>query len=287
MKKKLIAIGLAMVLALTLGVGTALADKPPSGADSVGNPTYGGNGAPSGYHFTLNIIGVQKTKSADMTYEDGSNRSSIFVKLDGKSRIYLYDGGTFDTQAEFKDAFAVLDANGTDGRAEFQLPNPGLDPYVIGGDMTDVDVTADYLIVARPLGKPDGFATMTTCAELTESALFAMLPASAQKEIKNLIDATTGAYISVQSVPSEFTFRDKGKSKFENVTAYLLTIVFEVELLDEFGNVIATYFVRVPIFDEMLENEYWLYENDKLKLLQVRFYPIETDITYADDPYLP
>ncbi len=290
--RKLIAIVLvvSLVLALAVGSGMALADKPPSGEDSVGNPTYGGNGAPSGYHFTLNIIGVQKTKSADMTYEDGSNRSSIFVKLEGKSRIYLYDGGTFETQAEFKDAFAVLDANGTDGRAEFQLPNPGLDPYVIGGDMTDVDTEADYLIVARPLGKPYGFATMTTCAELTESALFDMLPASDQKEIQNIIDTATGAYISVQSVPLEFTFRDKGKSKFENVTAYLLTIVFEVELLDEYGNVIATYFVRVPIFDEMLENEYWLYDNHKLKLLQLRFYPIPTDITYADeglDPIIP
>lgn len=288
--KKVFAVVLAVVMLVTMG-GVALADKPPSGEDIVGNPTYDGNGAPSGYHFTLNIIGVQKTKSADMTYEDGSNRSSIFVKLDGKSRIYLYDGGTFETQAEFKDAFAVLDANGTDGTAAFQLPNPGLDPYVIGEtDMETVDHVADYLIVARPLGKPGGFATMTTCAELTESTLFGMLPNSEQKEIRNLIDDYTGAYISVQSVPAAFTFRDTGKSKFENVTAYLLTIVFEVDLLDADGNVIATYFVRVPIFDEMLENEYWLYDNNKLKLLQVRFYPMPTDITYADeglDPIIP
>lgn len=277
--KKVLAIVLVLSLVLTLS-GTVFAGQDETG-----------NGAPSGYHFTLNIIGVPKVKSADMTYEDGSNRSSIFVKLEGKSRIYLFDGGTFETQAEFRDAFAVLDANGTDGRAEFQLPNPGLDPYVIGGDMTGVDTEADYLIVARPLGKPYGFATMTTCAELvdgTGAGLFALLNKTEQKQIMNATDGA--AYVSVQPVPAEFTFRDKGKSKFEDVTAYLTTIVFEIWVdLDGDGEVDEgeLFYVRVPIFDPLLENEYWLYDNSNLKLLQLRFYPIPTDITYADTPYLP
>jgi hypothetical protein len=51
--------------------------------------------------------------------------------------------------------------------------------------------------------------------------------------------------------------------------------------------VVDTVYIRVPIFDDMLENEYWLYDNHGLKLLQVRFYPIETDITYADDRECP
>lgn len=271
--KKLIAIVLAVVMLATMG-GAALASQEETG-----------NGAPSGYHFTLNIIGVQKEKTADMVYEDGSGRSSIFVKLEGKTRIYLEDGGTFDNEQEFKDAFAVLDANGTDGIARFRLPNPGLDPYVIGGDMDGIDTEADYTVLVRPLGKPGGYATITTCAELTESALFAMLPKSDQKEIKNIIDDVTGAYCSVEQVGQEITLREKGKSRFTNVTAELLTIVFEVDLLDEFGNVIATYYVRVPIFDEMLENEYWLYDNHSLKHLQVRFYPIPTDVTYADESW--
>src|SRR5437667_12835973 len=58
-------------------------------------PTYagGGNGAPSGAHYNLNIIGVEKGKSSPMT---GSDRHTIFVAL-GKedsvtSKIYLTPG---------------------------------------------------------------------------------------------------------------------------------------------------------------------------------------------------
>ena len=45
-----------------------------------------GNGAPSGAHYNLNIIGVPKDKTADMT--DGSGHR-IFVKLEGKTKILL------------------------------------------------------------------------------------------------------------------------------------------------------------------------------------------------------
>src|SRR5262245_7437905 len=67
-----------------------------------------GNGAPSGPHFNLNIIGVPKGKSADLTSSDGRR---IFMPLAGRSRINLVEGADF----------AVLDANGTDGSAAFQL----------------------------------------------------------------------------------------------------------------------------------------------------------------------
>ena len=135
--KKLIAIALAvsLVLALAVGSGIALADKP-------GNPEdgYNGNGAPSGPHYNLNIIGVPKDKTATM---DNNSGHRIFVKLDGKSRILLTEG-----------PFQVLDANGTDGLAAFQLPNP--DP--------DGDGTTVYSVYARALGKPGGKATMNTGA---------------------------------------------------------------------------------------------------------------------------
>ena len=49
-----------------------------------------GNGAPSGPHYNLNIIGVEKAKTDDLT---GSNRHTIFVALGRNgtvtSRIYL------------------------------------------------------------------------------------------------------------------------------------------------------------------------------------------------------
>ena len=99
-----------------------------------------GNGAPSGAHYNLNIIGVDKGKTPDMT---GNNGRRIFVPLFGKTTINLTEG-----------EFAVLDANGTDGTpAAFQLPNP--DP--------DGDGTTSYSVYVRALGKPGGKALMQTC----------------------------------------------------------------------------------------------------------------------------
>ncbi len=99
-----------------------------------------GNGAPSGPHYNLNIIGVPKGKTADMTNTDGH---VIFVPLDGTTKIMLGPGD-----------FQVLDANGTDGSAAFRLPNP---------DSANSGTTA-YSVFARALGKPGGTAFSTTCA---------------------------------------------------------------------------------------------------------------------------
>ena len=97
-----------------------------------------GNGAPNGAHYNLNIIGVPKGKTADMTGGDGHR---IFVKLDGKTKINLAPGTDF----------LVTDANGTDGSASFTLPD---------------DVSSTYTVWARALGTPGGKVTITTCAEL-------------------------------------------------------------------------------------------------------------------------
>jgi hypothetical protein len=224
-----------------------------------------------GKHFTLNIIGVQKNKTADM---DGDNQGGvIFVKLTGKSKINL-------VKAPEGESFAVLDKNGTDGNgATFQLPDPDLDPYVVG-DKGDADTMSAYSVYVRPLGKPGGWAKITTCADVLESNLKAFL---SKDDINVLNEACEfGGVASVEQVGWDITFRNKGKTKFTNVTAELLTIVLKVEILDEEGNVVETIYVRVPIFDDILENEYWEYENHGLKLLQVRFYPWGTDVSEDD-----
>jgi len=79
--KKVIAITLVLVLALTLGSGVALAKNDETG-----------NGCPSGTHYNLNIIGVQNPKTADM---DGSNGNVIFVAIDGYSKISLVEGDDY------------------------------------------------------------------------------------------------------------------------------------------------------------------------------------------------
>jgi len=98
------------------------------------------NGAPSGAHYNLNLIGVPKDKTSEMT---DTNRHTIFVPLTGNCTIRLAEGD-----------FSVLDGNCTDGSSSFQLPNP--DP--------DGDGTTTYSVFARALGKPGGSSTTTTCA---------------------------------------------------------------------------------------------------------------------------
>lgn len=137
-----------------------------------------GNGAPSGAHYNLNIIGVPKDKSADMT---GSNGHVIFVKLSGNTKINLSEGD-----------FQVLDKNGTDGTAAFQLPNP--DP--------DGDGVTAYSVYARALGKPGGGAVATSC----------------------VTDALGDTYCSTENV---VLVRSSGRSKFTNVSRELLTVCLD------------------------------------------------------------
>lgn len=181
------------------------------------------NGAPNGAHFNLNIIGVPKAKSASLS---GSNGHVIFVSLEGKSKILLAEGADFQ----------VLDANGTDGSAKFQLPNP--DP--------ENDGITQYSVYARALGKPGGSSTMTPCAT----------------EVINGEELC-----STQSVVS---VRGTGKSSFSNVSSELLYVHVDV---DGDGDI-----DRVPLFDDRMRDYFWSYDNRGLKLLQLRFYPISTNV---------
>ena len=201
------------------------------------NVTVNGNGAPSGPHYNLNIIGVDKEKTADMT---GNNGHRIFVSLWGKSKINLIEG----------DDFKVLDANGTDGSASFQLPNP--DP--------DGDKMTSYSIWIRALGKPGGKATITTCADA---------------------DLTDDGYYEVCSADYLEVERKNGKPRFENVTRTLLTIYVEEDITftNDDGEDVTIPAGRYTIFDPIFEDYFWDYDNNGLKLLQMRFYEVPTDIS--------
>jgi hypothetical protein len=138
-----------------------------------------GNGAPSGKHFNLNLIGVPKDKSASI-----STGNRIFLPLEGQAKINLSEG-----------PFAVLDANGTDGIAAFQLPAP--DP--------DGDGVTSYSVYARALGKPVGSIRANTCAK----------------------DPKTGEEIC--SLETMVQVRQKGKSSFRNVSSELLSISADID----------------------------------------------------------
>jgi hypothetical protein len=203
-----------------------------------------GNGAPSGAHYTLNIIGVPKDKSTDFT---GGNGHRIFVDL-GKTgeaaptRINLAPGD-----------FGVLDANGTDGVAAFQLPNP--DP--------DLDGTTSYSVYVRALGKPVGKATMQSCYEdLTGTWCAANFDGGVE-------------FITIE--------RTKGAvAKFVNVSKNLLFVDFCVtwdlgpDGLPGTGDEECTNVDQIPLFSNLDLSYYWSYDNEGLKLAQLRFYEVPT-----------
>jgi hypothetical protein len=230
-----------------------------------------GNGAPKEKKlYQMNIIGVSNPKTVDMKNTSGH---VIFVHLNKKSVIKLKEGPDF----------AILDRNGTDkDGAKFQLPDPGLDPYLVGGELPNgIDTISDYSVFVRPLGKPGGYATITTCAELVDSNFAGLLSGKFLTVLNRA--GFDGGYASVEQVGQDITLRTKGKQVFQNVTAELLTIVFKIEVELADTTTIVEY-VRVPIFSDIIENEYWEYDNHGLKLLQVRFYEVGTDISQADDP---
>lgn len=170
----------------------------------------------------------------------GSNGHVIFVPLDRKVKIMLIEG----------DDFAVLDANGTDrDGASFQLPNP--DP--------DGDGMTSYSIYMRALGKPGGKAVITTCADA---------------------DLTDAVYevCSSESLEVEST---RGPKKFQNVTRTLLTILVDdtFTFTDGDGNEVEVKAGRYTIFDPIFEDYFWSYDNNGLRLLQLRFYPEASDIS--------
>lgn len=210
----------AVFLLLFTTVITKNAQQVQDTRSSAANSTTG-NGAPSGPHYNLNIIG--KGDKTCGTNTGGGNR--IFVPLSGSSKIMLSQG-----------SFDVLDYCGLDGSASFQLPNP--DPTNSG--------TTTYSVYARALGKPKGSSTTTTCAT----------------------DPTTSeTYCSVYSYVAT---RNTGKSTFTNVSKELLYVYVDLNADGALE--------RYPLFSEALKDYYWQYDNNGLKVLQLRFYEVPTTV---------
>jgi hypothetical protein len=240
----------------TLGAALTLAGctNDPTSASSTSSPPLSavnaatGNGAPSGAHYTLNIIGVPKDKSPSFT---GGNGHRIFVDL-GKNgepantRINLIEGD-----------FGVLDANGTDGSAAFQLPNP--DP--------DLDGTTSYSVYVRALGKPGGKATMQSCYEDATGTWCAA----------NFIDGVEP--ISIQRTKG-------GVAKFVNVSKDLLFVDFCVAWDAGLDGVlgtdddVCTDVDQISLFSIADLMYYWSYDNEGLKVAQLRFYEVPTEVSF-------
>jgi len=211
----------AFIIAFGLAVGTAAALAQT------------GNGAPSGPHFNLNILGKEQCPSDPMT---NGNGGVIFVLLNGGDAATNLNGKLssniskvnkiFLQPSPDNQTFDVIDGNACDANgALFELPNPSV----------------GYTIWARALGTPGGSADVTTCAT----------------------DPTTGEVVC--STLNVLLVRTKGKQQFANVTTQLTTITF---ISPATGQP-----VTLSLFDPNLAGFFWNYQNNGLRLAQLRFYP--------------
>jgi hypothetical protein len=223
---RLAAFGFALFIAACSGGADTTSPPDPSLTANAGN------GAPSGPHYNLNLIGVDNGKNPNM---DAGSGNVIFVGLGTKKSTLTTN---ILLNQSFDGTFQVLDKNGTDGTASFELPAPGT-----------------YTVWARALGAPGDSAKITTCASDV---------------------AGNGAVTdTVCSTENQVFVRGTGKSTFKDVTTSLTTIVIdaisESAAFAACGGTNQTS-IRVSLFDPCLEGYFWKYDNNGLRLLQIRFY---------------
>ena len=215
---------------VVLGLISLVACNEP--ATSPGTLQSLGNGFPDNGKATLykmNLIGHPGEIPSDNTGGEGKR---IFVRLWGNTRILLSPG-----------PFDILDANGTDGVARFQLPDP--DP--------DNNGETWYGVYIRPKGKPFTDLSLTTCA----SGDFDNDPATPDEELCSL--------------EVKVLVRGKGKPSVENVSRELLTLCINTDddvQCDE----------RIFLFDDRAHDYLWSLDNSGLRNAEVRFLEIKQNI---------
>jgi hypothetical protein len=110
----------------------------------------------------------------------------------------------------------------------------------------DGDGQTSYSVFARPVGKPGGTIRATTCAT----------------------DPATNT--DVCSLETLVKTRSRGQNAFTNVSRELLSISADID-----GDGVVE---RVPLFDSRLQGFLWNFDNDGLKVLQLRFKEIPTTL---------
>ncbi len=182
-----------------------------------------------------------------------SNRHTIFVAL-GATKASDPNPVTTDiwlTPGEFQ----VCDGNGFDaaydcsgkliGRgngAVFQLPCNTAVPTDFTCDQSKA--SASYQVWGRALGQPGGSATITTCA----------------------FDDLGTLICSSENTLNVFS-RGKGKQTFQNVTSALTTLQ---SVCFDLGGIVTC--GSVSLFNSVLQDYFWQYDNNGLRLAQIRLY---------------
>ena len=294
MKGKLTALAMAGAFAAGLFATAAM-------AGAGGN----GNGAPAGPHYNLNIIGVEKAKGPKMT---GSNRHTIFVPL-VSTKSGQYSKTQFDSNGDpvpgtaIVDSkiwltpgadFQVCDGNGFDaaydgcdsGFAEYWGATRGVDYYDVNGDYLgtvvnerkdgavfmlpcnqnisqDADNTyncdtsggtpyAHYGVWAKANGAPGGTATMTTCADVSGELVCSLE--------NSVLTSTKGKNANV------------GYTEVTDELTSLLNSLCD-GIIEDDGTCTGTVVTeRYALFSGDTYDWFWNYDNNGLRLAQLRFY---------------
>ena len=201
------------------------------------SPAFAGIGSDipdNGEHYNLNIIGVSHNKQVDMT---NSNRHTIFVPLGNKGDVKSCQINVMRNVAN-PDQFQVLDGNATDGSATIAVP---FEDY---GKLS-------FNVYATALGKPGGKADVEATVTFEEGTYGDLLMGSF--ELK----------------------RGKGKPKPLDISdIFRASGWIDTDASGDFDPTIDTTFNDTWVFNVPTLLEYlWSYDNQGLKLMQVRFYP--------------
>lgn len=205
----------------------------------------------SGAHWNLNIIGVPKDKPVPSMTD--SSRHTIFVPLQS--------GGDVSRQVKIEyirgDSFKVLDGNATnDNYALIQVPYEYCSDYTNG--CTDL---LSFDVYAVGLGKPGGAAIVT--AECTYNL--------------DVVDTNGTAGLECEDTLLMGSFeisRIKGKPQPVNITdIFRATGCLDMGGLEGVCDTGDLEFRNLWIFNiEQLVDYMWDYDNNGLKLMQLRFY---------------
>jgi len=235
--KKLMAIGLVVVLALALTLSTA--------------PVFAGIGneiPDKGEHYNLNIIGVPHDKTATMK---DSNRHTIFVPLgeDGVPKsVKIYVERNYANPTEFR----VSDGNACDEDGATILV-----PFEDYG-------TLSFNVYATALGKPGGHAKVDATVTFEEGTYGELL-----------METFTLKREGGNKNPGKNNGKHKNEPHPLNISdIFRATGWIDVDESGDLDPTIDITFNNVWVFNVPTLLEYlWDYDNQGLKLMQVRFYP--------------
>ena len=186
----------------------------------------------NGRHFQINIIGAQHAKQGDF---DNPRRGTVFVKLNRQGAISTKIN--FEPNTADPNRFAVLDGNGwDDGQVTIAVPY-------------EYYSTLSYNVYAIPLGKPNGSVHIEAEVTWGENA--------------------TGILL-MEDVD---LFRNNGKPIVTDISDIFRSDGSYDPTPGAPGSGDEVTWNNVWVFNvPYLEDYYWTYENNKCKLVQLRFY---------------